>query len=585
MRKKHKTTNFHFGVIFWMLLIVAVTYLAVPTVAVPPSPQLQERLSHSTIDASLAAAIPNSADLHANGICTPDHFFSDYLANRRQIDASASPTAGGFKILALLVKFSDHPSSVAPAFFDFLLFDSSGASTVKKYFNEISNTQIDLITVNVPSSLGWNTAPQTYAYYVNGQNGTGSYPQNSQKLVEDLVDLVNPSVDFSQYDNNGDGFVDCLLVIHSGTGAELSGNNNDIWSHKWGITPRLVDGVRVSTYTVQPEFWNNPGDMTIGVYSHELCHGFGLPDLYDTNPGNGNSYGAGKWCVMAYGCWNGTLGNSPSHPCAWSRIEMGITSATNVTSNLTSQTITPVETGGTIYRLWTSGTGGNEYFLVENRQKTLYDTYLPASGLLIWHIDDSKSGNGSAWYPGLDSTQHYLVALEQADGAFPLEHATNYGDAADPFPGSGNKTTFSSATSPNSNAYILGATTVAVTSIATSGSNIIANLVVGLVSGVDDGNQIVPNQFSLFQNYPNPFNPTTVISFELSAPAKVRLEIYDMLGQQVRTLFDGTAPSGETLLSWDGTNNSAQPVASGVYFYRLAGIDGLESSKKMVLVR
>lgn len=264
---------------------------------------------------------------------------------------------------------------------------------------------------------------------------------------------------------------------------------------------------------------------------------------------------------------------------------MGLATPTVVSSNLTAQTITPVETGGTIYRLWTSGGGGNEHFLVENRQKTLYDSYLPGSGLLIWHIDDAKSDNSSAWYPGQDATQHYLVALEQADGLYNLEHAANSGDAADPFPGSGNKTTFSSLTSPNSDAYLSGATTVAVTNISAVGPNITANLIVGLVSDVNDGDPVVPNNFSLSQNYPNPFNPSTVIAFELLAPASVRLEIYDMLGQRVKTLFDGAASVGETVLSWDGKNNEGEAVASGIYFYRLAGTDGTELSKKMVLVR
>lgn len=586
MRKKHKASRPYLGVILWMLLIIAASYLAVPTVAAPPSPELLERIQSAGSTASSLAPLPVSADLHDRGICTPDNFFTNYL-NRRQVDATAAPTAGGFKILALLVKFSDHNSAVAPAFFDSLLFDSSGSSTVKHYFNEISNTQIDLVTVNLPSSLGWNTAPQTYAYYVNGQNGTGGYPHNSQKLIEDLVDLVNPTVNFSNYDNDADGFVDCLLVIHSGTGAEMSGNSNDIWSHKWGISPKLVDGVRVSTYTVQPEFWTAPGDMTIGVYSHELCHGFGLPDLYDTYTPNGNSFGAGKWCVMAYGCWNGPSGRggSPSHPCAWSRIHMGLASASVVSSNITARTIQPVETGGTIYRLWTSGGGGNEHFLVENRQKSGYDSYLPASGLLIWHIDDSKGDNGSAWYPGLDSTQHYLVALEQADGLYHLEHASNYGDGADPFPGTGNKVTFSTATSPNSNSYLNGSTPVAVTNISTSGSNIIADLIVGLAADVDDGSGSIPMSFTLLQNYPNPFNPSTVLSFELSVPSQVRLEIFNTLGQKVKSVFDGQAGVGLTQILWNGSDDRGEPVSSGVYFYRLISSDGFESSKKMALVR
>jgi ribonuclease HII len=95
-----------------------------------------------------------------------------------------------------------------------------------------------------------------------------------------------------------------------------------MWSHKWGLnTPKVVDGVYVQTFTVQPEYWATPGDMTIGVYAHELGHGLGLPDLYDVDY---TSQGVGKWCLMSGGSWNGYLGNSPAHPSAWCLKEMGV---------------------------------------------------------------------------------------------------------------------------------------------------------------------------------------------------------------------------------------------------------------------
>jgi immune inhibitor A len=584
--KTRKLLNCQRTTLVWLLSFGLAGLITATVNAVPPSPELLEAATRASKISGVASTLPETDRLHERGICTPDNFFANYL-QKRQSTASLAPTAGGFKILAILVKFSDHPSQVVPIFFDSLIFDSSGGSTIKKYFNEISNTQIDLITVNLPSALGWVTAPAPYTYYVNGNYGTALTPPNTQTLVENLVDQVDPQVNFADYDNDGNGYVDVLLVIHSGTGAEMSGNPNDIWSHKWGITPRLKDGVRISTYTVQPEFWTTPGDMTIGVYSHELCHGFGLPDLYDINSLNGNSYGAGNWCIMANGCWNGPSGRggSPSHPCAWSRIHMGLASATVVASNLTATTITPVENGGTIYRLWTAGGAGNEHFLVENRQKTGYDSYLPASGLLIWHIDDGKNDNGSAWWPGQDPAQHYLVALEQADGLYQLEHATSVGNAADPFPGTGNVMTFSASSTPNSDSYQSGATSVAVTNITTSGSNIIADLMVGLAAGVDDGSGGLPEGFTLMQNYPNPFNPSTMIAFELTLATKVQLEIYNSVGQRVRTLFSGPADAGITQFSWDGNNDQNRAAASGVYLYKLTRNDGSESVKKMVLVR
>ncbi|MGH8015981.1 MAG: M6 family metalloprotease domain-containing protein, partial [Candidatus Zixiibacteriota bacterium] len=323
-----------------------------PVSAVPPSPELELQLAAGK--KPIPYYLEHYDEIHQKGVCEPDKLLLRPRSqnNGAQLSSSAAP----FRVLAIIVKFSDHDSSVSAPFFDSMVFSSSG-STVRNYFSEISYTQIDLVTLNNPSALGWRTAPQSYAYYTDSASGLGSYPRNTQKLVEDIVDQVDPLVNFAQYDNNSDGKVDCLLMIHSGTGAEFSGSNNDIWSHKWAITPRLKDGVTISSYTAQPEFWSLPGDMTIGVYSHELLHGFGLPDLYDTDF---SSNGIGKWCVMAYGCWNGpgSRGGSPSHPCAWSRIELGFATATNVTSNMYATVIDNVNQNSTIYRLWNSGNIG-----------------------------------------------------------------------------------------------------------------------------------------------------------------------------------------------------------------------------------
>ena len=130
---------------------------------------------------------------------------------------------------------------------------------------------------------------------MNNAYGLGAYPNNTQKLCEDLVDLVDPLVDFSDYDNDNNGYVDGLVLIHPGRGAEFSGSTSDIWSHKWGISPRNRDGVNIMNYSIQPEYWNAPGDITIGVYAHEIGHLFGLPDLYDTD---NSSKGIGKWSTI-----------------------------------------------------------------------------------------------------------------------------------------------------------------------------------------------------------------------------------------------------------------------------------------------
>ncbi len=552
-----------------------------PVMGVPPHPDLQARQASDIAAGRQVSALPSSATMHALGIDTPDDFFLQPAAAKGS--GHRSPVAGPFKILALLVDFSDNTSSSAASYFDSMLYHETGSS-VRHYFDEISYSQIDLVTVDNPSSVGWTRAEETYSYYVAGQYGMyGAYPQNSQGLVEDLVDAVDPEVDFSEYDNNNDGFVDVVIVIHAGTGAEMTGSHDDIWSHKWAITPRNKDGVYIQSFTIQPEFWSAPGDMTIGVYCHELCHGFGLPDLYDTD---NSSNGIGRWGIMSYGSWNGTMGNSPAHPCAWSRIQMGFADWTNVDSDISAQPIVAVEDGGNIFRLWTGGGTSTEYFLVENRQQSGYDAALPGSGLMVWHIDDAKAGNQQEWYPGQTSSQHYLVALEQADGTYDLEKSLSYGNEDDLFSASRGSDEFSPATTPNSDSYESGATSVVITNISSSADTMHADLIIGLAAGIETEDATpLPVSYELAQNYPNPFNPVTRIEFTLNTAADVNVSVYNVMGQKVATLLDGTAGPGTTSTVWDGTDASGGGVASGVYFYRLSVNNEPRQTRKMMLLK
>ena len=89
---------------------------------------------------------------------------------------------------------------------------------------------------------------------------------------------------------------------------------------------------------------------------------------------------------------------------------------------------------------------------------------------------------------------------------------------------------------------------------------------------------------SLDGNYPNPFNPETNISFSLPHAMDVRLTVYNVLGQQIRTLVDQTMTAGQHVVSWDGTSESGQSVASGIYFYRLA-TDVKTETRKMLLLK
>jgi len=95
---------------------------------------------------------------------------------------------------------------------------------------------------------------------------------------------------------------------------------------------------------------------------------------------------------------------------------------------------------------------------------------------------------------------------------------------------------------------------------------------------------LMPDRFQVGQNYPNPFNPSTRIDFSLPVPQKTELEIYNILGQKIRTLVDEQLPAGNHSYQWDGVNDEGRSVGSGIYFYRLK-TEKFTGSKKMMLVK
>ncbi|MBI2505301.1 MAG: DUF3179 domain-containing protein [Candidatus Latescibacteria bacterium] len=100
------------------------------------------------------------------------------------------------------------------------------------------------------------------------------------------------------------------------------------------------------------------------------------------------------------------------------------------------------------------------------------------------------------------------------------------------------------------------------------------------------GSVPVPTRFSLDQNYPNPFNPTTQIEYDLPARGLVRLAVYTVLGQQVRTLVDSAREAGRYQQAWDGLDGDGNPVASGTYLYRLEMPElGLSQTRSLTLLR
>ena len=468
-----------------VLSFIVAAFCVVPaaTLAMPPSPALLERAAR---DDALAARLAQfSRRAEARGIDAPARQRRVVATDARGISRVraqrvASPS-GTLNTIALLVDFADRPHAVAASWFDDLLFaDVFGPQSLRGYYREVSygtpDTRglLDVVTADPPSTVGWLRLPGTLASYTSGgDNGTGSYPNNAQRMVEEAVAAADRMVDFSTYDNDGDGFVDNLFVIHAGQGAEYTDSPRDIWSHQWTTSyPILVDGVYVTTYSTEPEYWETAGDMTTGVYAHEMGHVLGLPDLYDRDM---SSAGIGEWSLMAGGSWNGVNGDSPARLDAWSSARLGWLQPQTVDGAPAARSLAAVSASRTesAVKLYPSGlAGGPEYFLVENRQQTGTDAGLPGGGLLVWHIDETMIGFNDQ----NDDETHKLVDLEEAGGVQDLDLGTGTGAADDPFPGSAGARAFDDWTRPNARTYAGAASGVVLAAIGDSAASMTARI-------------------------------------------------------------------------------------------------------------
>jgi M6 family metalloprotease-like protein len=263
-------------------------------------------------------------------------------ANPNPVRRGLATSVDTLHCLIILVDFSDmqHESGIHsnPGSFDTLLFSQEirHPGSMTDYYTETSYGQVLLIG----TVTQWYRMPQPYSYYVDGQRGFGNYPHNAQRLTEDAATAADPDVDFTIYDNNEDGYVDALFIIHAGPGYEDTGNLNYIHSHAWSLPyPIVFDNAYVSRYSMEPEETASRALITIGVFCHEFGHVLGLPDLYDYDY---DSDGAGMWTLMAAGSWGGG-GRTPVHFDVWSRMKLGWIAPTILEQNLVHEQIDAIE--------------------------------------------------------------------------------------------------------------------------------------------------------------------------------------------------------------------------------------------------
>lgn len=408
----------------------------------------------------------------------------------------SGPVVGTFEVPVLLGLYDNAPVSaphdsatVTEAYF------GPGEGTITDYYHEVSDSLVTLRGV----VFDWVRAPGADATYTQGESGlTGG----AGDFIKHLLAL-QPATDWGRYDNDGpdgnpnsgddDGFVDVLAAIHPTAGAECGGSGRDdrIWSHRWSLTsatgssyttdtPSANGGfIRIDDYTIQPALACSGGALApIGIFTHELGHAFGLPDLYDTNGLNGTSAGAGTWDLMSSGSW-GCNNGSPERPChmgAWSKAALGWVDVVTLSPDTDHDTLSlgPVEETGQVYRI-DAADGSGEYFLLENRQRIGYDASLYAEGLLVWQV--STQILATQWPRNrVNASNPMGVRLRQADGSQHLEDGAGRGDAGDPFPGASDNPFFHTASSPSSRTHSGAVSGLTLYDIDTSGDEVVFGL-------------------------------------------------------------------------------------------------------------
>jgi len=321
------------------------------------------------------------------------------------------------RIVVLCVDFPDKPAQISSSEIYTRFFSPEG-KTLRNFYAENSYGKY------IPGGEvhGWYRAPQPMTYYVDHQNGFGTYPNNIQKLVEDTIDLASadPAINWSSFDNSNIDVIDYLVIVHAGAESAYTGSLNDFWAHVWAIDPVIIKGYTFQYYATVSEYMSSPSDaQRTGIDSHEFGHLLGLPDLYDYS---GNSNGAGYFSIMSHGSW-ADGGFTPVHMDAWSKYYCGFS---NTLVNQPGMLLVDnAETNDVNYLFTTQYL--NEYFMVENRQNMYFDTFLPANGILVWKVNVSQTHN--------DNELCYKVGLVQADGMKHLENSVNYGDPGDSYPG------------------------------------------------------------------------------------------------------------------------------------------------------
>lgn len=258
--------------------------------------------------------------------------------------------------------------------------------SISDYFKAQSGGQF-LLDFDVAGPV---TLPHRYSYY--GQNDDDGYDKRPKEMVKEACQAVDGSVDFSKYDWDGDGEVEEVFVVYAGNGEHDTANQpNLIWPHMDNLAnydeQLTLDGVTINTYACASELNSDKTLSGIGTFCHEFSHCMGFPDMYDT-ASDGNNFGMGSWDLMDYGSYNGD-GYVPAGYSGYEKMVCGWTTPIELDKPMTVNGMKRLADMGQTYIIYNKG-NRNEYYILENRQQSGFDKYLPGSGLLIERVDYDK---------------------------------------------------------------------------------------------------------------------------------------------------------------------------------------------------
>jgi len=296
---------------------------------------------------------------------------------------------GKKKGLVILMQFTDTKFKAAnnqAKFNDILNKENyvTGAfkGSVADYFKAQSNGQFELEF----DVVGPYTAKKNASYYgSNNSNGDDKHPD---ELIVEAVKAADSKVDFNDYDWDGDGEVDQVFIMYAGKGEATSGIENTIWPHMWYLSEssmeQTLDGVTIDTYACANEVTPSGSFEGIGCFCHEFSHCLGYPDFYDTS--YSGWFGMSQFDLMDAGSYNGDC-YCPAGYSAYEKWMAGWIEPTVLDAeDLNVENLVPMSENGAAYIMYNDA-HNDEYYMIENRQKTNWDTDLPAKGLMITHVD------------------------------------------------------------------------------------------------------------------------------------------------------------------------------------------------------